>query len=289
MRADQRARRDDFLNKLGARPIVMGILNVTPDSFSDGGRFLATDTAVAHAKRMAADGCAIVDVGGESTRPGATPVAEDEELARIGGVVALLAQALPVPLSIDTYKAGVAARAVALGAIMINDVWGLQKDPGMADAVAGAEAAVVIMHNRDEKDAAVDVVADLRRFFDRSLALATRAGIPERHILLDPGIGFGKTAQQNIAAIARLGELSDYGRPIMIGASRKKFFGAQMPAGVARGAEGQLVGTIAVSLAAAAAGASLFRVHDVAEHVAALGLFDALRRRGAPAGLIDGA
>jgi len=286
MRADQRARRDDFLNRLGARPVVMGILNVTPDSFSDGGRFLAADAAVTHAKQMAAQGCAIVDIGGESTRPGATAVAESEELTRIGGVVAHLAETLPVPVSVDTYKASVAVRAVALGAIMINDVWGLQKDPGMADAVAGCEAALVIMHNRSEKDDTLDVIADLRRFFDRSLALAMRAGIPDRHILLDPGIGFGKTAPQNIAAIARLGELADYGHPIMIGASRKKFFGSLIPAGLERGTEGQLIGTIAVSLAAAAAGASLFRVHDVAEHVAALAIFDALRNRGThpPAG-----
>ena len=286
MRADQRARRDDFLNKLGAHPVVMGILNMTPDSFSDGGRFLVADAAVAHAKAMAAQGCAIIDIGGESTRPGATPVPEADELERIGSVVERLANELAVPVSVDTYKAGVAARAVELGAILINDVWGLQKDPGMADTVAAAEAAIVIMHNRSEKDEALDVVAELRRFFDRSLALAARAGIAERYIILDPGIGFGKTARQNIDAIARLGELKDYGRPIMIGASRKKFFGSLVPSGIERGTEGRLVGTIAVSLAAAAAGASLFRVHDVAEHVAALALFAALRKRGsgAPAG-----
>jgi dihydropteroate synthase len=280
MRADQRARRDDFLSKLGAHPVVMGILNVTPDSFSDGGRFLAADAAIAHAKAMAAQGCAIIDIGGESTRPGAAPVPEAEELARIGAVVARLADELAVPVSVDTYKARVAARAVELGAVLINDVWGLQKDPGMADTAAAAEAAVVIMHNRSEKDEALDVVADLRRFFDRSLLLAARAGIPERHIVLDPGIGFGKTARQNIDAIARLGELADYRRPIMIGASRKRFFGSHVPAGIERGTEGQLVGTVAVSLAAAAAGASLFRVHDVAEHVAALALFAALRPAG---------
>ena len=284
MRAEQRARRDDFLSRLGphpigAHPVIMGILNVTPDSFSDGGRFLGADAAVAHAKVMAVQGCAIVDIGGESTRPGATPVPEAEELARIGSVVAQVASELAVPVSVDTYKASVAARAAELGAILINDVWGLHKDPAMADAVAAAEAAVVIMHNRSEKDEALDIVADLRRFFDRSLALAARAGIAERYIILDPGIGFGKTARQNIDAIARLGELKDYGRPIMIGASRKKFFGSLVPRGIERGTEGQLVGTIAVSLAAAAAGASLFRVHDVAEHVAALALFAALRKR----------
>jgi len=280
MRADQRARRDDFLKLIGVHPVVMGILNVTPDSFSDGGRFLAAEAAVAHARSMAAQGCAIVDVGGESTRPGATAVAEAEELARIGAVVAMLANELAVPLSIDTYKAGVAARAVELGAIMVNDVWGLQRDPAMADTVAAAEAAVVIMHNRGEKDETLDVIAELRRFFDRSLALAMRAGIPDRHIVLDPGVGFGKTARQNIEAIARLGELADYDLPIMVGVSRKALFGSLIPQGIQRGTEGGPIGTVAVSLAAAAAGASIFRVHDVADHVAALAVFDALHQRG---------
>jgi dihydropteroate synthase len=280
MRADQRARRDEFLSRIAVRPAVMGILNVTPDSFSDGGRFLAAETAVAHARSMVGQGCAIVDVGGESTRPGATPVSEIEELARIEPVIARL-QDLAVPLSVDTMKASVATRAVARGAVMVNDVWGLQKDPAMADAVAAAEAAVVIMHNRNDKDAAIDIIADIRRFFDRSLALATRAGIPDRHIVLDPGIGFAKTARQNIATIARLGELKDYGRPIMVGVSRKAFFGVlahdQSEGKIAIKTESEPIGTIAASLAAAAAGATLFRVHDVAEHVAALAVFDAIR------------
>jgi len=283
MRADQRARRDAFLKLIGAHPVVMGILNVTPDSFSDGGRFLAAEAAVAHARSLAEHGCAIVDIGGESTRPGAIPIDEAEELARIGAVVATLANDLAVPLSVDTYKAAVAARAVELGAVMVNDVWGLQRDPAMADTVAAAEAAVVIMHNRGDKDETLDIVAELRRFFDRSLALAMRAGIPDRHIVLDPGIGFGKTARQNIEAIARLGELADYDLPIMVGVSRKAFFGSLIPAGLDRGTEARPIGTVAVSLAAAAAGASIFRVHDVADHVAALAVFDALRKGRAPA------
>ena len=285
MRADQRARRDDILTRIGTRPADMGILNVTPDSFSDGGRFLATEAAVSHARSMAAQGCAIIDVGGESTRPGSTPVPESEELARIEPVIDRLARDLVAPLSVDTTKANVARRAIEVGAVMVNDVWGLQKDPAMADTVAAAEAAVVIMHNRREKDATIDIVADMRRFFDHSLALAARAGILERHVILDPGIGFGKTARQNIAAIARLGELKDFGRPIMVGVSRKAFFGSLVQGGAQggtkvgtqAGVESELVGTIAASLAAAAAGASLFRVHDVAEHVAALSVFDTIR------------
>jgi len=277
MRADQRAKRDAFLGKIGSRPVVMGILNLTPDSFSDGGRFVAAEAARSHAQRMVTEGADIIDVGGESTRPGAQPVDEAEELARIEAVLAGLAGALDIPLSIDTYKSNVAARAVELGAVLVNDVWGLQKDRAMAEAVAAAEAAVVVMHNRTEKDPTLDVIADIRRFFARSLALADRAGIPKSRIILDPGIAFGKTALQNVEVIARLGELAEFGCPILIGVSRKKFLGSLIEGGI----EGQLIGTIAASLAAFAAGTSLFRVHDVAEHVAALKVFDAVRRRPA--------
>ena len=271
MRADQCARRDAFLAKIGVRPVVMGILNLTPDSFSDGNQFVTIDAALAQARRMAAEGCDIIDVGGESTRPGALAVTEAEELARIEHVLAILGRS-QMPLSIDTYKANVAARAIELGAVLVNDVWGLQKDPAMAEAVAAAEAAIVVMHNRTEKDASIDIVADIRRFFARSLMLAKKAGIPRTRIILDPGIAFGKTALQNVEVITRLGELLDFGCPILIGVSRKTFLGSLVEGGV----EGTLVGTIAASLAALAAGASLFRVHDVAEHVAALKVFHAI-------------
>jgi dihydropteroate synthase len=272
MRADQRARRDAFLDKIGRRPVVMGILNLTPDSFSDGGRFVAPEAALSHARRMAAEGCDIIDVGGESTRPGALPVAQVEELTRIESVLSKLTAMVDVALSIDTYKAKVAARALELGAVLVNDVWGLQKDPAMADAVAVGEAAVVVMHNRIEKDPAVDILADIRRFFSYSLSLAEKAGIPRSRIILDPGIAFGKTSRQNVEVIARLGELKEFGCPILIGASRKKFLGSLIDGGIEAG----LVGTIAACLAAFAAGASLFRVHDVAEHVAALKVFHAI-------------
>jgi dihydropteroate synthase len=271
MRAEQRARRDAFLSKIGARPVVMGVLNVTPDSFSDGGLFQSAETAVTHAQQMACEGADIVDVGGESTRPGAAAVSEADEVSRLEPVLVGLAG--EIPISIDTYKARVAARAVELGAILVNDVWGLQRDPAMANVVAASEAAVVIMHNRLEKDRVLDIVADIRRYFDRSLALAAKAGIPEDRIILDPGIGFAKTSRQNIEVVKRLGELRDYGRPILVGVSRKKFLGPT----IGGGTEGELIGTIAACLAAAAAGASLFRVHDVAEHVAALKVFHAIR------------
>jgi dihydropteroate synthase len=272
MRPELRAKRDAFLDHIATRPLIMGILNVTPDSFSDGGRFVAADAARAHAREMIAAGCDIVDVGAESTRPGATPVTEADELQRLEPILTALAD-VDAPLSVDTSKAGVAARAAALGAVMINDVWGLQHDTRMAETVAEAETAVVIMHNRTEKDERLDIIADVRRFFDRSLALAARAGVLPGRIVLDPGIGFGKTSRQNRDCIARLSELKDYGLPILVGSSRKRFLGSL----TGDGSEGTLVGTVTVSLAAIAAGASIVRVHDVAEHVTALKVFQALR------------
>ena len=272
MRAEARAKRDVFLHKLKSRPAVMGILNLTPDSFSDGGRFQNPDAAIAHAKSMVVAGCDIVDIGGESTRPSASPVSEAEELARVEQVLTALTGLLDVPVSIDTSKAAVAVRAVEIGAAVVNDVWGLQKDPSMPDAVAQAEAAVIIMHNRTEKDERADILADMRRFFDRSLALAAKAGIPKHVIILDPGIGFGKTSRQNVEAVARIPDLKDYGLPILVGASRKAFLGSLTGDGI----EATLIGTVAANLVAAAAGASIFRVHDVAEHVAALRIFHSM-------------
>ena len=274
MRDEARARRDRFLAGIGVRPVVMGILNLTPDSFSDGGRFQDHAAALAHAARMAAEGADIVDVGAESTRPGAIPVSAADEIARLEPVLAELVRRTDVPLSIDTYKATVAARALALGVVAVNDVGGLQRDPAMADVVAQGEAAVVIMHSRSGTDAEIDIMADIKRFFARSLAIAARAGIPSRHIVLDPGIAFDKTSRQNLEAIARIAELQELGLPILIGVSRKAFLGSLIDRGVAA----SLAGTIAANLAAAAGGAAIFRVHDVAEHVAALRVFDMIRR-----------
>ena len=274
MRAEMRARRDAFLDKIKSRPAVMGILNVTPDSFSDGGRFQAVDAAVAHARTMVAEGCDIIDIGGEFDAPGGhSRIRRRRNSARIEPVLTALARLLDVPLSIDTYKAAVAARAVEIGAVLVNDVWGLQKDPGMADVVADTEAAVVIMHNRAERDEAIDIFDDMRRFFDRSLALAVKAGIREEAIILDPGVGFGKTARQNVEAVARISELSNYGFPILVGVSHKAFLGSLTGDAI----EATTIGTVAANLVAAAGGASVFRVHDVAEHVAALRVFHAIR------------
>jgi dihydropteroate synthase len=252
----------------------MGILNVTPDSFFDSGRFFAAEAALARARQMIADGCDIVDIGAESTRPGSKPVDEAEEMTRLDQVLANVVT-LDIPLSIDTTKAAVAARALSFGVVVVNDVWGLQRDPRMAEVVAEAEAAVVIMHNRAEKDESVDIISDIRRFFDRSLAIAAHAGIPKHRTILDVGIGFAKSSRQNREAILRLAELKDYGLPIMVGASRKKFLGSLSGDGI----EGTLAGTLAASLAAIAAGAAIVRVHDVAEHAAALRVFQIVRDR----------
>jgi dihydropteroate synthase len=272
MRRNARIKRDAFLADIGTRPLIMGILNITPDSFFDGGRYLAGGAALGRVRQMVVDGCDIVDIGAESTRPEAETIDEAEELARLDRVLEGIA-ILDVPVSIDTTKSAVAARALSLGAVLVNDVWGLQKNPRMADIVAEAEAAVVIMHNRAEKDENLDIIADIRRFFERSLSIAARAGIPKQRTILDVGIGFAKTSRQNRDAIVRLSELNDYGLPIMVGASRKQFLGSLTGDGV----EGTLVGCLAASLSAVAAGAAMLRVHDVKEHAVALRVLQAMR------------
>lgn len=268
-------RRDRFLGLIGTRPVIMGILNVTPDSFSDGGKFLAPGAALRHAQELAAGGADIVDVGAESTRPGHTPVAAEEELARLEPILGKLMSAVDIPVSVDTSKALVARRAIELGAGLINDVWGFQKDPAMAVTVAEGGAAAVLMHNRTRIDPDIDIIADMRRFFDKSLRLAQDAGIPRARLLLDPGIGFGKSRAQNYAALANLAALKEYGLPILIGVSRKSLLAERgsVPDNLA------LIRTLAANLAAAINGASIFRVHDPAEHVAAFKVFDAIARR----------
>ena len=268
-------RRDAFLRLIGVKPVIMGILNVTPDSFSDGGRFQSPDFALAQARKLAADGADIIDVGAESTRPGHTPVPFDEEWRRLAPLLAPLLAEVDAPFSIDTTKAEIARRAIALGIGVVNDVWGLQKDPAMADVVAENGAAVVIMHNRDSIDPDLDVEADLRRFFDRSLELADRAGILRARILIDPGIGFGKNKAQNLKALALTACLREaYGLPILIGVSRKRLFGDLLGSSVGD----RLIPTLAANLAAMARGATVFRVHDAAEHAAAFKVFDAIER-----------
>ncbi|MDE7538730.1 dihydropteroate synthase [Gluconobacter sphaericus] len=255
------------MNLVGTGSVaVMGIVNVTPDSFSDGGRFLRPEAALAHGRTLLADGADLLDVGAESTRPGFEPVPAEEEWTRLSPVVGTLVAEGAV-VSVDTTKAFVAKRALEAGAAVINDVWGLQADPEMASVLADSNAVAVLMHNRHEVDAALDLRADWRRFFDCSLALAERAGMARERIVLDPGVGFGKTQAQNVEAVARLGELkSEYGLPVLLGVSRKSMFGHFLE----RAASERLAGTLATHLYGADQGAAILRVHDVREHVDAL-------------------
>ncbi|HEY0016248.1 MAG TPA: dihydropteroate synthase [Longimicrobium sp.] len=244
----------------------MGILNVTPDSFSDGGRFLDPADAVAQARRMAAEGADIVDVGGESTRPGAPPVSADEEAARVVPVLRALREALDLPVSVDTRRAAVAREALAAGADVVNDVSGLA-DAEMASVVAPSGAGLVLMHMRGTPETMQrltdygDVVDDVAAELAESLARADAAGIARERVVLDPGIGFAKTAEQNLELIASLDRIgAQLGRPMLLGASRKSFIGALL-GGVP--ADARDAGTVGACVAGLARGARLFRVHDV--------------------------
>lgn len=248
-------------------PAVMGILNVTPDSFSDGGKFNAPERALDQARRMIAEGADIIDIGAESTRPyvGAEPVSAADELARLSPVLADLV-ALGVPVSIDSMKAEVVRFALEHGAAIANDVWGLQRDPEMAKVVATHDVPVVVMHNRTTVDPAIDIMQDVLDFFAHSLDIAAKAGIAAHNIVLDPGIGFGKTPQQSMTMLAQLNALSRFGLPILIGASRKRFISSV----VASEPQDRLGGSIAAHLLAAQRGAKIIRAHDVRETVQAV-------------------
>jgi dihydropteroate synthase len=257
------------------RPLVMGVLNVTPDSFSDGGRFLDPAAAIAQAQRLAAEGADILDVGAESSRPygNAVAVPLDEERARLAAILPAVI-ALGIPVSIDTMKAAVAAWALDAGATIVNDVWGLQRDPDMAHVVAAHDAPVIVMHNRDTADPTIDIVADVTAFFERSLAIAAGAGIARERIVLDPGIGFGKTPEQSLTCIARLDVWRGFGLPLLVGASRKRFIHSIVPSEPAE----RLGGSLAAHLLAVENGAAIIRVHDVAPTVQALAVAAAIRR-----------
>jgi dihydropteroate synthase len=258
------------------RPVVMGILNVTPDSFSDGGAFFSPDAAITQARRMATDGADIIDIGAESTRPygNAAAIAADEELRRLATVVPAVVR-LGFPVSIDTMKATVAEWAIGEGASIVNDVWGLQRDPDMARVVARHRVFAVIMHNREAADPLIDILDDIDAFFERSLAIAARAGIRREAIMLDPGIGFGKTPEQSMTAIARLDRLKKFNLPLLVGASRKRFIDAVAPAPPDR----RLGGSIAAHVLAVLNGAKLIRVHDVVETVQAMRILAAIGAR----------
>lgn len=267
----------DVLARLLAeqRTLVMGVVNVTPDSFSDGGRFLDPQAAIAQARRLAAEGADILDIGAESTRPygGAVRVSVEEERARLQPVLSEVI-ALGCPVSVDTMKAPVAAWAIDLGATIVNDVWGLQRDPDMARVVAEHGVPVIIMHNRDAADPAIDIVADVMSFFERSLEIAARAGVARERIVLDPGIGFGKTPQQSIICIARLAAFRSFGLPLLLGASRKRFIHTITPSEPME----RLGGSLAAHLVAVENGAAIVRVHDVAPTIQALAVAAAIRQ-----------
>ena len=269
---------------LGSQAIVMGVLNVTPDSFSDGGRYQTIDAALAQASQMIGDGAAIIDIGGESTRPGADEVTALQDQRRILPVLEARAGRSEVLLSIDTWREETARVAVAAGAHIVNDVWGLQRDPGIATVAADTGAGLVVMHTGRERQKLPDVIADQKIFLWRSLEIASAASVEERRIVLDPGFGFAKeTPDENLDLMARFGDLHALGRPLLVGTSRKRFIGAV----TGRDAEQRGAGTAATSVILRLQGAAIFRVHDVAINVDALRFADAMIARGVKATIHD--
>ena len=266
---------------LGRRTLIMGILNVTPDSFSDGGRWLEIPAALAHARRMAEEGADIIDIGAESSRPGFVPMTAAEEIRRLAPYLEALAAACPLPISVDTFKAETARAALGLGADLLNDIWGLQyaEEPGKMARVAAARGVPVIaMHNQQGTDYAAfggDVIAAEKAFFRRTVEIAEAAGLPREKLILDPGIGFGKTAEQNLEVLRRQQELTELAGeeyPLLLGVSRKSVIGKVLDLPVGE----RLEGTLATSVLAVAHGASILRVHDVRENVRAVRMAEAI-------------
>ncbi|SEN63485.1 dihydropteroate synthase [Lihuaxuella thermophila] len=253
------------------RTLVMGILNVTPDSFSDGGRYNRIDLALEHARKLAQDGADILDIGGESTRPGATPVSLDEELERVIPVIEKVAQEIDLPISVDTYKAEVARQAVRAGAHMLNDVWGGKRDPGMVKVAAELDVPIILMHNREEADyhsLMDDILSDL----EQSVQIATEAGVKEERIILDPGIGFAKSYEQNLIVMRNLKQIVDLGYPVLLGTSRKSLIGKTL----GLPPEERVEGTAATVAFGVAQGCKIVRVHDVKEMVRVCRMMDAM-------------
>ena len=258
---------------LGVRPLVMGIVNVTPDSFSDGGQFLDPAAAIAHGRELVAQGADILDVGGESTRPGHAPVSAQDEAARVVPVVAGLAALTDLPISIDTMKAKVAEAALDAGASIVNDVWGFQHDPDRARLVAERGVPAIIMHNRLTDDPAIDIMEEVLAFLSRSIDLALAAGVRKEQIIVDPGFGFGKTHEQSLSLVHDLGRLGSLGFPILLGVSRKRAIGHVTDRAEPRA---RISGSIAAAVIGAMHGGQIIRVHDVAPHVDAMKIFAAI-------------
>ncbi|WP_274424519.1 dihydropteroate synthase [Chelativorans sp. YIM 93263] len=258
--------------ELGRDAAIMGVLNVTPDSFSDGGRYTALEEAVKHAHAMVEQGAVIIDIGGESTRPGGAPVTAEKEQSRALPVIEALAGEPDILISIDTYRAETARMAVAAGAHIINDVWGLQKEPEIAGVAAESGAGLMVMHTGRERNKLPDVIADQFAYLRRSLEIAHGAGVKDEQIVLDPGFGFAKDPQENAEIMARFGELAGLGYPLAVGTSRKRFIGHF----TGREADDRDTGTAASCALLRMKGASVFRVHDVACNRDALRIADAM-------------
>lgn len=253
----------------------MAILNITPDSFSDGGRFDTVETAFEQAKLCAEEGADILDLGAESTRPGHEPISVEEELSRLLPVLYKIKGWIDLPISVDTYKAEVAKAAFNHGASIINDVWGLQRDPAMPDTVAALGTDVIIMHNRFEgADESIDIFDDMDRWFDKALRDAEKAGIQKDKIILDPGIGFGKVFEQNLQVLNNLHCVTKYGTRTLMGLSRKRFLGAILDAEVGD----RLFGTLTANITSLLAGIDIIRVHDVKPHFEALKVMQAIHQ-----------
>ncbi len=266
----------------GGRTVLMGVVNLTPDSFYDGGYYPDPSAGIARALELAAAGAEIIDLGGESSRPGSEPVPAEEELSRVLPVIGGLAGRIPVRISIDTWKAGVAARALAAGAEIVNDIGALRLDPGLVPVVAAAGGPYVMMHMlgtpRDMQQHPVygDVVGEIKEFFYRRIEFAAAAGIDPSRIVIDPGIGFGKTLEHNLEIINRLGEFRELGRPVLVGVSRKSFIGAILD----REPAGRLWGTAGAVAAAILKGADIVRVHDAAEMREVAAVIDRIKSAG---------
>lgn len=261
--------------ELGPRSVIMAIVNVTPDSFSDGGSYGSVAAAAEAALRMAEDGAHILDIGGESTRPGAAAITAEEEQDRVLPVIETIAARTPTLISVDTYRAETARRAIALGAHIVNDVWGLQRDPEMAGVIRDAAAGAVVMHTGRERERLPDMIADQKMFLGRSLAVARQAEIDPAAIALDPGFGFAKDGSDDLELMARFADLHALGYPLLVGTSRKRFLGAL----TSREAQQRDVATAATSVVLRIVGAAIFRVHDVAINKDALAVADAMVER----------
>lgn len=258
----------------GKKTYIMGILNVTPDSFSDGGNYTSVEIAVKHAKEMIEEGADIIDLGGESTRPGHKFVSAEEEIERIAPVIKILKNSINVPISIDTYKSQVAEEALKLGADMINDVWGLTYDKDMANVIGKYDASVCIMHNQEGTDYDKDIMESIKEFLQNSIDKALKAGVKKEKIVLDPGIGFGKTFEQNLEVLKRLKELKTLGYPILLGTSRKSVLG-NIVGGEPRE---RVEATVATTVCGIRDGIEIVRVHDVKENLQAAKIADRLYR-----------